>query len=110
METIYGGVDLVRRSFKGSMPLHGGHTQESVTREMGRRASGEAIGDYSGQWLYPNVEVHDAIAGELATTRKEEIRQELEEQIAMGGEGLEEEDQYLLEINLDDIETSSGED
>lgn len=63
-----------------------------------------------GQWLYRNVHVHDAIAGDLASKRKEEIRKRLEEQIELGEEGLAEEDKYLLEINLGDIETSSGED
>ena len=28
----------------------------------------------------------------------------------LGGEGLDEQDHYLLEINLDDLETSSGKD
>jgi hypothetical protein len=47
--------------------------------------------------------------GDLVTRRKEELRRHLEEQIALGGEGLAEEDQYLLEINLDELETTSGE-
>jgi hypothetical protein len=43
--------------------------------------------------------------------RKEEIRKELKYQIALGGEELEvEEDQYLLEINLKDLDSSTGED
>ena len=63
-----------------------------------------------GQWLYRNVHVHDAKAGEKAMYRKEEIRRELEHQMSLGGEGLGEEDQYLLEINLDDLEHSTGED
>ena len=63
-----------------------------------------------GQWLYRNVMVHDRTAGELASTRKEEIRRALEEQLELGGEGLEDEDKYLLEIHLDDLGTSSGED
>ena len=56
------------------------------------------------------MHVHDTVAGDLASRRKEEIRKRLEEQIEFGGEGLAEEDLYLLEINLEDIETSSGED
>ena len=62
-----------------------------------------------GQWLYRNVHVHDAISGDLATRRKEDIRRELEDQIELGGEGLAEEDHYLLEINLDLLDTSTGE-
>ena len=63
-----------------------------------------------GQWLYRNVRVHDSIAGELASKRKEEIRKALLDQFELGREGLAEEDWYLLEINLDELETSSGED
>jgi hypothetical protein len=62
-----------------------------------------------GQWLYRNVHVHDAIMGDIATRRKEDIRQELLDRIEIGGAGLAEEDMYLLEINLDELETSSGE-
>ena len=61
-----------------------------------------------GQWLYRNVHVHDATAGIAATARKEEIQQFIEDQMDLGGEGLDERDHYLLEINLEDLETSSG--
>jgi hypothetical protein len=43
-------------------------------------------------------------------TRKAEIRRELEYQLMLGGEGVAEEDEYLLEINLDDLDNSTGED
>ena len=62
-----------------------------------------------GQWLYRNVVVHDATAGSLVTQRKEEIQREIENQQALGVQDLQEEDQYLLEVNLEDLETSSGE-
>jgi hypothetical protein len=42
--------------------------------------------------------------------KKEDIRQELLDQIESGGAGLREEDMYLLDINLDNLDTSSGED
>ena len=63
-----------------------------------------------GQWLYRNVHVHDISTGERAMNRKEALRKEIEYQIALGGEGLAEEDQYLLEINLDEVQLSTGED
>ena len=63
-----------------------------------------------GQWLYRNVMVHDRTAGDLASKRKEEIRRALEDQLELGEEGLEEDDRFLLEINLDELDTSSGED
>jgi hypothetical protein len=63
-----------------------------------------------GQWLYQNVMVHDRTTGDLATKRKEEIRRALEDHLELGEEGLEEDDRFLLEINLDELDTSSGED
>ncbi len=48
-------------------------------------------------------------AGDLVTRRKEEIREALEEQMDLGEEGLAEEDRFLLEINLDELDNSTGE-
>ena len=62
-----------------------------------------------GQWLYRNVVVHDAVGGLKAAQRKQELQAEIERQIEQGGEGLDEQDKYLLEINLEDLENSSGE-
>ena len=42
--------------------------------------------------------------------RKEMICRELETQLELGGGGLETEDHYLLEINLDNLDNSTGED
>jgi hypothetical protein len=63
-----------------------------------------------GQWLYLNVHVHDAISGALAIAKKEELQKAIEDELELGGEGLAEEDMHLLEINLDDLATTSGED
>lgn len=63
-----------------------------------------------GQWLYRNMQVHDTVAGIKATERKEEIQQYIEDQMEIGEEGLDEKDHFLLEINLNDLESSSGED
>ena len=46
----------------------------------------------------------------LLPQRKQELQNEIEQQIELGGEGLDEQDKYLLEINLEDLEDSSGED
>ncbi len=61
-----------------------------------------------GQWLYRNVQVHDQISGTLATQRKEELQMEIECQQELGMEGLLEEDCYLAECNLGDLEETSG--
>ncbi len=61
-----------------------------------------------GQWLYRNVQVHDRISGTLATQQKEELQMEIECQQELGEEGLLEEDCYLAECNLGDLEETSG--
>ena len=63
-----------------------------------------------GQWLYRNVAVHDVVGGSEAVKRKQELQNKIERQIELGEEGLDEQDKYLLEINLEDLEDSSGED
>jgi hypothetical protein len=62
-----------------------------------------------GQWLYRNVQVHDAIAGTHVTTQKEQIQHEIEHQLELGATGLLQEDKYLMEINLEDMESTLGE-
>jgi hypothetical protein len=62
-----------------------------------------------GQWLYRCVQVQDELAGTKAMQQKEELQQEIERQQEMGAENLREEDQYLCEINLRDLESSSEE-
>jgi hypothetical protein len=62
-----------------------------------------------GQWLYRNIQVHDKRSGLLATNRKEEIQAEIEAQQEIGFNGLLEEDAYLGECNLGDLEDTSGE-
>jgi hypothetical protein len=61
-----------------------------------------------GQWLYRNIQVHDKITGLRATTRKEEIQMEIEEQQEAGFDGFLKEDAYLGECNLGDLEITSG--
>ncbi len=61
------------------------------------------------QWLYCNVVVHNSMAGALVTRRKEEIQQEIEKQQSLDPQGLQEEDQYLAEVNLEDLEDLTGE-
>eukprot|EP00984_Skeletonema_dohrnii_P032813 scaffold27594_cov76-Skeletonema_dohrnii-CCMP3373.AAC.2 len=63
---------------------------------------------HHGQWLVRNFLIHDNVSGMLALERKEDLQIAIEEQQAMGLEGLAEEDRYLMEINLDDLETTSA--
>ena len=62
-----------------------------------------------GQWLYRCVQIHDTTRGTRATTEKEELQREIEAQMDQGWSDLLEEDQYLAEVNLEDLEHSSGE-
>ena len=62
-----------------------------------------------GQWLVRNFLIHDNVSGMLALERKEDLQIAIEEQQEMGLDGLSEEDRYLMEINLDYLETTSGE-
>ncbi len=62
-----------------------------------------------GQWLYRNYIVHDLVSGTIASAKKEELLVEIEHQRDLGDAGLLEEDKYLAEVNLEEMETSSGE-
>ena len=55
------------------------------------------------------VHVHDSISGTEATLYKEKIHMEIEKQQELGTKALEEGDKYLIEINLEDMENTSGE-
>jgi hypothetical protein len=62
-----------------------------------------------GQWLYRNVQIQDPVLGTPATLRKEAIKKEIEQQMELGDAGLLEEDNWMLEVNLGDLESTSGE-
>ena len=62
-----------------------------------------------GQWMYRCVQTHDNVTGTLATVRKERLQAEIEQQQDMGiREDWEREDCYLAEVNLEDLESTSG--
>ncbi len=61
-----------------------------------------------GQWIYRNLLVHDRTAGILATQKKEELQAAIKAQQDLGPDGLAEEDKFLLEVRLEDLEESSG--
>jgi hypothetical protein len=62
-----------------------------------------------GQWIYRNLQIHDSVAGTKATLRKEDIQWEIERQLELGTAGLLEEDQWMMEVNLGDMESTTGE-
>lgn len=62
-----------------------------------------------GLWIYRNIVVHDELSGFYATEGRERLQREIEMQLEQGGEDLCEEDKWLMEVNLSDLDTSSGE-
>jgi hypothetical protein len=62
-----------------------------------------------GQWVYWNFIVHDLVLGTIVMAKKEELLREIERQQELGDTGLLEEDKYLAEVNLEGLETTSGE-
>ena len=62
-----------------------------------------------GIWIYRNLAMHHSTSGLLATHEKEQLIQEIETQIERGGDGLAEHDKWMLEIDIDKLDTSSGE-
>jgi len=61
------------------------------------------------QWIYRNSVVYDRMAGDTASKRKEEIQMEIEKQQELRDESLLEDSTYLMEMKLNDLENSSGE-
>ncbi len=61
-----------------------------------------------GQWLYQCIQIQDKVMGTRVTACKEDIQQEIERQLELGTEDLLDEDQYLAEMYLDYLESSSG--
>ena len=61
-----------------------------------------------GQRLYRNIQVHNKTAGLEATAHKEEIQRQIKEQQAMGYNNFLEQDTFLGECNLGDLEITSG--
>ena len=62
-----------------------------------------------GQWIYRCVLLHDQSTGTLISAHKADMLKEIEHQLALGNEGLEEEDKFLLECNFDELVTTNGE-
>ena len=62
-----------------------------------------------GQWIYRNIQIHDAVTGTQVTLLKKVIQHEIKEQMELGEAGLLEEDQWMMKVNLWNLENTSGE-
>ena len=54
--------------------------------------------------------VYDTMSGVKAAERKKELQREIEYQIELGVAGLDDQDIYLLVMNLEDLKTSTRKD
>ena len=91
------------------MDLQGDHGTPSTPKSWAKGIIVGMIEITHSQWLYRNVHVHDTVTELHATRRKEELQKEIQYQIQIGGEELTEDDKYLLGVNLEDMDTTSGE-
>ncbi len=101
---------MISKRIRGIQALHS--KVEGATISPEQRATGLVIKLLEithGQWLYRCIQVQDELAGTKATQWKEELQREIERQLEMGADNLHEEDQYLCEINLRDLESSNRE-
>jgi hypothetical protein len=60
------------------------------------------------QWIYKCILVHDWNTGTLISAHKENLLKEIEHQLALGPDGLTEEDKFLLIFNFDELATTNG--
>jgi hypothetical protein len=60
------------------------------------------------QWIYRWVLVHDRTTGVLILAHKAKLLKEIEHQLALGLEGLAEEDRFLLECRFDNLSSTTG--
>ena len=68
--------------------LRGTHGTSTITTSWAKGLIFRLIEIKHGKWLYQNVHVHETVTGLHATRRKEELQNQVEDQIQMGGEGL----------------------
>ncbi len=61
------------------------------------------------QWIYQCLLVHDRTSGTIINLHKDELLEEIANQLSMGVENLMEDGKYLLECNLSDLATTDRE-
>jgi hypothetical protein len=62
------------------------------------------------QWIYRCVLVHNRTADTLILVHKEDLLKGVKNQLAIGSEGLDEQDRFLLECSFEEMATTTGED
>ena len=104
MAAVYGGDDLQRNRADSERTHAGLQASRLSAMKWGVGLVAKLLEVTHGQWLYRNIQVHDKISGTLVTLRKEMLQLEIEQQRELGTAGLLDEDCYLAECNLGDLE------
>ncbi len=60
------------------------------------------------QWIYQCALVHDRMTGTLISAHEEDLLKEVKSQLAIGPDGLNGQDRFLLECNFDELATTTG--
>jgi hypothetical protein len=101
---------MVCKQARTIQSLHHFNTSKRVSPEQWASGLVQKLMEAThGQWLYWNIQIHNEVAGTQVTLMKEAIQREIEEQLETGGDGLLEEDQWIMEVNLGDLENTLGE-
>ncbi len=61
------------------------------------------------KWIYRNTQIHDNVVETQAIFRKEATQRGIDEQMDLGEAGLLEEDHWMMEVNLGDMEINTRE-
>ena len=109
-QTIDGtGLDWLEAVYGGDGGGRTGGIRETIRGRRRLKLVIKLLEVTHGQWIFRNLMVHDSILGVLVTRDKEELQVEIEKQKELGGEGLAEQDKWMLEVNLADLEKMTGE-
>jgi hypothetical protein len=101
---------MISRRMRGIQSLH--HLREVTHLSPKQWAQGlilKLLEATHGQWMYRKIHIHNSVVGMQANLRKEAIQWEIESQMELGTVGLLKEDHWMMEVNLRDMESTTGE-
>jgi hypothetical protein len=101
---------MICKHMRGIQSLY--HFREGTLLSPERWAQGlilKLLEATHGQWIYRNIQIHDLVAGTQVTLQKEALQWEIESQMELGMAGFLEKDHWMMEVNLGDMESTTGE-
>ena len=104
---LYGRNDLERDQLT-STRTHQDQRVSNLDKHLVSRSCGETAQSHTQAVALSKCASARLNYGVNATLMKEKLQTLIYDQLEIGEEELEEEDKYLLEINLDDLATTSG--